>query len=163
MIADLLSNWAISQPSTLTNQQSTPAPARDKRWQLSDADLLYFFLVIASNQLFRGHSRMTTRTLPALVAVVVTSSLSLAAQTGQTTHPRTAAPGGKPPMAVAHKSAAPTQAAEPQPELVKQYCTGCHSDKGKAGGLSLVSFDAAHADQTPEVAEKMIRELRLGM
>src|SRR4029077_15684246 len=64
-------------------------------------------------------------------------------------------------MAVAHKVATP--AAEPQPDVVKQYCVGCHSEKGKAGGLSLASFDPAHADQHADVAEKMIRKLRLGM
>jgi hypothetical protein len=66
-------------------------------------------------------------------------------------------------MAVAHKAAAP--AAEPQADLVKQYCVGCHNDKGKdrAGQLTLAAFDAAHADQTADVAEKMIRKLRLGM
>ena len=29
--------------------------------------------------------------------------------------------------------------------LVKQYCATCHSDRGKAGGLSLAGFDAAQA------------------
>src|SRR5258708_6062800 len=71
-------------------------------------------------------------------------------------------PARKPAMAVAHKPTAPT-AAEPQPEITRQYCIGCHSEKGKAGGLSLVSFDAAHADQNADVAEKIIHKLRLGM
>jgi hypothetical protein len=38
----------------------------------------------------------------------------------------------------------------------------CHSEKGKAGGLSLASFDVAHAAENPEVAEKMIRKLQAG-
>src|SRR5947208_729257 len=42
--------------------------------------------------------------------------------------------------------------------IIKRYCAGCHSDKGKAGGLSLAAFDAAHAAQNPEVAEKVIRK-----
>ena len=49
--------------------------------------------------------------------------------------------------------------------MVKQYCTGCHSDRGKAGELTLASFDAAKA-ATPDnlvVTEKMIRKLRAGM
>ncbi len=50
-----------------------------------------------------------------------------------------------------------------QTALVKQYCTGCHSERGKAGGLSLASFDAATIDQHGETAEKMIRKLRAGM
>jgi hypothetical protein len=46
---------------------------------------------------------------------------------------------------------------------VKQYCAGCHSEKGKAGQLSLAAFDAAQAADHAEVAEKMIRKLRAGM
>ena len=54
-------------------------------------------------------------------------------------------------------------AADPNTALVKQYCTGCHSERGKAGGLSLASFDAAKAVETAAVSEKMIRKLRAGM
>ena len=105
---------------------------------------------------------MRNLTLPGLIAAAMTCSLGLAAQT--TPPPQKAAPATKPPMAVAHKTPTSTsQPAEPQPDLVKQYCVVCHSEKGKAGGLSLASFDATHADQAPDVAEKMIRKLRLGM
>ncbi|MBW8867779.1 MAG: DUF1587 domain-containing protein, partial [Acidobacteria bacterium] len=103
--------------------------------------------------------------LPAVVAAAMTCSLSLAAQTTSAPHKAApAAPATKPAIAVAHKTTTPAQpAAEPQPELVKQYCVTCHSERGKAGGLSLVNFDPAHADQSADVAEKMIRKLRLGM
>ena len=47
--------------------------------------------------------------------------------------------------------------------LVARYCASCHSDRGKSGGLSLAAFDAAKAEETPDVAEKMIRKLRAGM
>ncbi len=52
-----------------------------------------------------------------------------------------------------------------QTALVKQYCTGCHSDRGKAGQLTLASFDAAAAANPDHIAttEKMIRKLRAGM
>jgi hypothetical protein len=53
--------------------------------------------------------------------------------------------------------------ADPNTALVKQYCTGCHSDRGKAGGLSLASFEATKAAENAAVAEKMIRKLRAGM
>jgi hypothetical protein len=69
-------------------------------------------------------------------------------------------PAKKPAMAVAH---APDAAGESQATLVKQYCASCHSEKGKAGGLSLAEFDPARADQSADVAEKMIRKLRAGM
>ena len=66
----------------------------------------------------------------------------------------------KPTRAPAAATAASTQ---PKSTLVQQYCVGCHSDKGKAGGLSLASYDPAHADQQAEVTERMIRKLRAGM
>src|SRR5262245_31043073 len=47
--------------------------------------------------------------------------------------------------------------------VFKQYCVTCHNDRAKAGGLSLVSFDAAAASEHAEVAEKIIRKLRAGM
>jgi hypothetical protein len=95
------------------------------------------------------------------LAAIVALGLGLSAQTT----PAPAKPAPKPALAVAHKAAVPQAAAPaaPQPDLTKQYCVGCHSDKGKAGGLSLVSFDPAHADQTADVSEKIIRKLRLGM
>jgi hypothetical protein len=53
--------------------------------------------------------------------------------------------------------------ADAQTALVKQYCAGCHSDRMRAGGLSLAAFDAAHLDEVTPTAEKMIRKLRAGM
>jgi hypothetical protein len=50
-----------------------------------------------------------------------------------------------------------------QTAVIKQYCTGCHNDRAKAGELSLVSFDVAKAASNTAVAEKMIRKLRAGM
>ena len=52
---------------------------------------------------------------------------------------------------------------ESQNQLVGQYCASCHSDRGKAGGLTLAGFDAAKVVQHPDVAEKIIRKLRTGM
>jgi mono/diheme cytochrome c family protein len=52
---------------------------------------------------------------------------------------------------------------EAQNQLVKQYCAGCHSERGKAGGLVLASFDAAALEAHGDVAEKIIRKLRTGM
>src|SRR5207248_1718272 len=67
----------------------------------------------------------------------------------------------KPALAVAHNST--TLSVESQAALVKQYCAGCHSDKGRSGGLSLADFDPANVDQNAETVEKMIRKLRAGM
>ena len=50
-----------------------------------------------------------------------------------------------------------------QTAVVKQYCSTCHSERGKAGGISLATFDAAKIEETGELTEKMIRKLRAGM
>ncbi len=91
-------------------------------------------------------SRLRLAVVGAVVgAIVVTCSIGLTAQT--TTPHKTAA---KPAMAVSHPptraaAPAPRPAVEEQNALVKQYCSGCHSEKGKAGGLSLANFDASQA------------------
>jgi mono/diheme cytochrome c family protein len=70
--------------------------------------------------------------------------------------------GALDPMSAAAQ-APPAPVPDPQTALVKQYCTGCHSDRGKAGGLSLAAFDATKAAEHAATAEKMIRKLRAGM
>src|SRR5438445_6962015 len=97
--------------------------------------------------------------LSALGAVVV--GLSLGAQTQPPQRPKPAISHPQP----ARTSTAPIPALsnDAQNALIKQNCVGCHNDKAKTGGLTLASFDAAHPEQNPDVAEKMIHKLRLGM
>src|SRR4051812_9589973 len=73
----------------------------------------------------------------------------------------TAAKAPVPPRTTAHAAGGLSIAA--QNELVRQYCATCHSDRGKSGGLSLASFDAAHVEQNAAVTEAMIRKLRAGL
>jgi len=65
-----------------------------------------------------------------------------------------AAPAAKASAAITHAE---------QNALVKRYCAGCHSDRAKAGQLTLASFDIAQAGKHAEVSEKMIRKLQAGM
>jgi mono/diheme cytochrome c family protein len=44
--------------------------------------------------------------------------------------------------------------------VVKQYCSGCHSDKAKIGGMSLEGITAASVAKDPELFEKAVRKLR---
>jgi hypothetical protein len=90
------------------------------------------------------------------LGVVVTSAQSPKAQPA----PKPVAAHATAPKPAALKPVA----AHPQDlsPVIKRYCAGCHSDKGKAGGLSLAAFDPAHAAQNPEVAEKVIRKLQAG-
>ena len=53
--------------------------------------------------------------------------------------------------------------ASAQAELVSQYCATCHSERGKAGELSLVGWDTRRASEHRDLTEKMIHKLRAGM
>ncbi len=57
----------------------------------------------------------------------------------------------------------PAMTAAAQTELVATYCGTCHSERAKAGGLSLAHFDAMRAADSPELTEKILRKLRAGM
>ncbi|HEX6163646.1 MAG TPA: DUF1587 domain-containing protein, partial [Vicinamibacterales bacterium] len=66
---------------------------------------------------------------------------------------------------MSHQPATPVFGPAEQNAMVKQFCTGCHNDRAKAGQLSLAAFDAATAADGDhiETTEKMIRKLRAGM
>ena len=85
------------------------------------------------------------------VAMVAISGFELAPVGAQTP---------KPPLAPAASHAAVPIAGAAETALVKQYCTGCHNDRAKAGQLSLASFDAVegrrerrdHREDDPQAA-----------
>ncbi|HEX4999224.1 MAG TPA: DUF1592 domain-containing protein [Terriglobia bacterium] len=62
--------------------------------------------------------------------------------------------------AVAPQSASAPSGADEQLATIKTYCSGCHSDKGKAGGVSFEGVTAATIGQQPELFEKAVRKLR---
>ena len=64
---------------------------------------------------------------------------------------------------IARAESAAEAPADAQTALIKQYCATCHSDRGKAGGLTLQAFDVGHAEDAAEVSEKIIKKLRLNM
>jgi hypothetical protein len=68
-----------------------------------------------------------------------------------------------PAMVASHTPSPPAMTASAERELLKTYCVTCHNDRGKAGGLSLASFDPAAATEHPIVAEQIIRKLTAGM
>jgi mono/diheme cytochrome c family protein len=57
------------------------------------------------------------------------------------------------------RSQAPAPA-DAQLATMKQYCSGCHSDKLKTGGVSFEGITAATVAQDPERFEKAVRKLR---
>ena len=48
-------------------------------------------------------------------------------------------------------------------ELVSDYCSSCHHEGKKSGGVSLETFDAQKVTADPELGERMIRKLRTGL
>ena len=62
-----------------------------------------------------------------------------------------------------HAGPDPVPASRDSDELVQQYCALCHNDQMLSGNLSLERFALDSADETGDVAEKMIRKLRAGM
>jgi mono/diheme cytochrome c family protein len=47
--------------------------------------------------------------------------------------------------------------------VVQQYCVTCHNDQLLTGNVSFQGFDVEKAAEKPEIAERMIRKLRVGM
>ena len=80
----------------------------------------------------------------------------------QTASPRPAVRPTRPVPAASHLLS-PALSAREQSDLVKTYCATCHSDRAKAGGLSLAGFDAMKAHEQQDVVEKMIRKLSAGL
>jgi len=117
--------------------------------------------------------RNATTALAAAAVALTLGSGAAALGGGQAAAPK--APARPQPAAPAPASAPVRRASAPAPaashpmspaaqsELVTTYCAGCHSDRAKAGGLSLAGFNAMKAQEQPEVVEKMIRKLRAGM
>ena len=93
------------------------------------------------------------------LAGAVLLCLGLVADTGLAL--REPAVPASPAMAIA--PAAGTLSPESQNAVLGRFCFRCHNNDLKTGGLTLESFDVAHAEQNAEVAEKMIRKLRAGM
>ena len=112
-------------------------------------------------------------------ALVTALGLTAAAQNGvpatRAVAPRTSArlaasaPAAGAPQGMTTTRPAPSHAVDPalsaaaQTDLITTYCATCHSDRAKAGGLSLANFNAMRAQEQPQVVEKIIRKLRAGM
>ena len=70
----------------------------------------------------------------------------------------------RPAASVAASAAHEVPLAGPQQgEMVRQYCAGCHSDRAKAGSLSLQGWNSEVAERDRVTTEKIIRKLRAGM
>ena len=96
--------------------------------------------------------------LPVLVATFL--GLALQAAGPQDARRATVKPV---PSHAAGTPASTTLSPDAQTAVVKQFCTPCHNDRAKIGGLTLAAFDAAAASSDAVLSEKIIRKLRAGM
>ena len=87
---------------------------------------------------------------PAIFALAFVITASPAA--AQTPRAKTSAPAPTPTPAGAYTN-----------ELVSDYCSGCHHEGQKSGGVSLETFDATKVTAHPELGERMIKKLRTGL
>lgn len=56
-----------------------------------------------------------------------------------------------------------TVVAQDVPAFIDQYCVKCHNFEDWAGSLDMEGLDFDHVDQEPEIWEKMIKKVRIGM
>ena len=66
------------------------------------------------------------------------------------------------PKAQAGSSGAAVLSADQIADFAAEYCLACHNDALVTGGMSLQSFDLTHPENDPELAEKIIRKLKVG-
>ena len=65
---------------------------------------------------------------------------------------------------VARPESASVKAAESEAQaIIEETCQKCHNDRARFGNMSLELFEVAKVDESPELAEKVIRKLRAGM
>src|SRR6266851_1472224 len=105
---------------------------------------------------------MTKFTGAILGAAIMATGLGLSAESQQ--RHRVPVKRATPPALPTEAShSGSTMSVDAQNKLVSYYCSTCHDDEAKTGGLSLQNFDAARIGEHADVAEKMIRKLRTGM
>jgi hypothetical protein len=97
-----------------------------------------------------------------LLALAVFAGLSVVPP-GRPAKP--APPPPRPPLAPWRHAKAPvTRVSDAQLNgVVKQYCGKCHNPTMRRGNLSLDQFDVGAAPMQPDVAEKVVAKLRLGV
>jgi cytochrome c551/c552 len=65
-------------------------------------------------------------------------------------------------MLLAGNAQTPTSGSQPQ-AVLNQYCTTCHNQTAKVGGLALDAIDVANVGKDPQTWEKVVRKIRSGM
>ena len=85
---------------------------------------------------------------------IFATAFALLAATADAQGPRTKSPAARP---------TPTPAGAYTNELVSDYCSSCHHEGQKSGGVSLESFDATKVTADKELGERIVKKLRTGL
>ena len=81
-------------------------------------------------------------------------------QTAAQPRPATPAPPKPAPAKPVAAAPAPTQSHK---ATLDRYCVTCHNDRLKTAGLTLESIDTTNIAAAPDVWEKVVRKVRVGM
>ena len=103
--------------------------------------------------------------IPLLFAGLLVASVASSSETSTLATARVWEPGSPAetaPSGEAARSVSPENAAAHN-RMLRTYCMVCHNDRMKTGNMSLADFDAGNAPGSPDLAEKMVSKLRLGM
>jgi len=96
-----------------------------------------------------GRPDIAAVTLRGLCGLAATVAAAMGAWTWVEARGQSAAPAPAPPAS--HRA------------TIDRYCVSCHNDKAKTGGLSLETADLANVGAAPDVWEKVVRKVRVGM
>ncbi len=77
--------------------------------------------------------------------------------------PRPATPAPPKPAPAKPAAAAATAPTQSHKATLDRYCVTCHSDRLKTAGLTLETIDTANIAAAPDVWEKVVRKVRVGM
>jgi len=104
--------------------------------------------------------RLTHALTVAALLVLCWTWVDAREQTAAQPRPATPAPAKPAPAKPVAASPAPTQSHK---ATLDRYCVTCHSDRLKTAGLTLESIDTANIAGAPDIWEKVVRKVRVGM
>ena len=97
------------------------------------------------------------------VSLALPQTQTVAALVGVQVSPQTQSPAPAEARRAGERAVADLMAPASERALVSEYCSYCHNDVEKTGGMTLTSLDLAHPEQNTELAEKVIRKLKTGL
>ena len=102
--------------------------------------------------------------MAATAALLTQSTMRSQSQPAGAAAPQSKSRPAQPPRQQAATASGSSSAnASAQAAVVKEYCSTCHNDRVKTGGLSLENADLSRVGEKPALWEKVVRKLRAGL